>query len=134
MQQDVAAYISSCNIGKETKYLPKAPCELLQPILPLIAIWEAIAIDFIVSLPAYQGNTVIIVVIVRLSKAAHFGGLPTNILSCTAAELFTNIICKLHGYPKSIISDQNPIFMSKFWQSSYQLNRTKLLVSKAYHL
>lgn len=45
------------------------------------------------------------VVIDRFSEAAHFGVLPTNLSTCKAAELFLNIICKLHSYPKSIILD-----------------------------
>lgn len=71
---------------------------------------EDVAMGFIVGLPEHQGHTVIVVVIDLFSNAAHFGGLPTNFSACKATKLFTNIISKLHGYPKSIISSRDPIF------------------------
>ena len=42
-------------------------------------------------------------------------------------------VVKLHGMPKSIISDRNPIFISKFWQEFFNLSGTKLKMSSAYH-
>jgi hypothetical protein len=43
------------------------------------------------------------------------------------------MVCKLHGMPKSIISDRDPIFVSRFWQQLFQLSGTKLRMSTAYH-
>lgn len=97
---------------------------LLQPITPP-TVWEDITMDFITHLPAYNGHTVIMVVIDRFSKPAHFGILPATFLAYQVAELFSKIICKLHGYPESIICDCDPIFMSKFWKTLFQLNGTK---------
>lgn len=92
------------------KILPSSPFGLLEPTAPPLAVWEDIFMNFIVGLPAYQGNSVIMMVMDYFSKAAHFGDLPTNFSSCKAVELFTKIICKLHGYPKSIILDCKPFF------------------------
>lgn len=89
--------------------------------------------DFIVSLPTFQGHSVILVVTNRFSKASHFGSLPTHFTACKTAELFAQMICKLHGCPKSIILDRDPIFISKFWKTLFQLNGTKLRMSTAYH-
>lgn len=114
-------------------FLPAAPFGLLQPIPPPTAIWEDIAIDFIVGLPAHQDNTVIMVVSDRFSKAAHFGSLPTKFSTRRAAELFTNIICKLQGYLKGISLDRDPIFLSNFWRTLFQLKGKKLRMSAAYY-
>ena len=42
-------------------------------------------------------------------------------------------VVKLHGMPKSIINDRDPIFISKFWQEFFKLSGTKLKMSSAYH-
>lgn len=42
--------------------------------------------DFIVGLPSYQGNTVILVIVDRFSKATHLGMLPTNYTAYKTAK------------------------------------------------
>lgn len=55
--------------------------------------------DFITALPLSQGFTVIMVVVDRLTKYAHFGPLPTHFTASQAAELFANQVVRLHGFP-----------------------------------
>lgn len=77
--------------------------------------WEAISIDFVTGLPLSNGCTVVFVVVDRFSKGVHLGSLPTNFTAYKIAELFVSIVCKHHGLPKSIVSDLDPIFISRFW-------------------
>lgn len=58
MHQDIAKYISTCKTCQQIKYLPKKPFGLSQPITLPKVVCEDISMDFMVSLPAYQGNTV----------------------------------------------------------------------------
>ena len=51
----------------------------------------------------------------------------------TVAEKFIEGVVKLHGMPKSIISDRDPTFISKFWQEFLNLSGTKLKMSSTYH-
>ena len=64
--------------------------------------------DFIVGLPRTQsGHDSIWVIVDRLTKSAHF--LPVQISSPMEklAQLYVDEIVRLHGVPKSIISDRD---------------------------
>lgn len=54
--------------------------------------------DSIIDLHVYHGYTIIMVIIGRFSKSSHCRMLPTKFTAFKAAELFTNIFCKHHGY------------------------------------
>lgn len=97
------------------KYIPRPPYGILQPTTPPTAVKEDVAMDFIIGLPAFQGHS-FMVVADQFSKTMHFGKLPSHISACKATELFTQMICKLHGYLGSIMSDRDPISIGQFWQ------------------
>nr|XP_016464616.1 PREDICTED: uncharacterized protein LOC107787542 [Nicotiana tabacum] len=42
-------------------------------------------------------------------------------------------VFKLHGMPKSIISDRDVVFTSKFWKELFRLQKVSLLTSTGYH-
>ncbi|WVZ02924.1 hypothetical protein V8G54_023730 [Vigna mungo] len=109
------------------------PAGLLQPLPVPSQIWEQICMDFITALPPAQGYSVIMVVIDRLSKFAHFLPLKQDFSSQQVAETFVQHIIKLHGFPRSIVSDRDKIFISKFWQQLFKLQGTTLSMSSAYH-
>lgn len=70
--------------------------------------------DFITRLPKTEGKVVLLVVIDRLSKYAHFSALPPKFTAITIAHIFTIKVIKLHGTPHNIISDCDPIFIINF--------------------
>ena len=75
MRKDVEAYVAACLICQQTKYSTQAPAGLLQPLPVPAQVWEEVTIDFITWLPVLQGFTVILVVVDRLTKSAHFAPL-----------------------------------------------------------
>lgn len=77
-------------------------------------IWEDISLDFVTGLPPSNGFTVLLVVVDRFSKYVHLGALPTHFTAYKVADLFVNIVCKLHGLPRSIVSDRDPVFAANF--------------------
>jgi len=89
--------------------------------------------DFITALPPSQGYSVIMVIIDKFSKFGHFIPLKADFTSKIVAEVFLQQIIKLHGFPRSIISDRDKVFISKFWQQLFQAQGTKLKMSSAYH-
>jgi len=133
MRTDVQKFVSECSICQTTKYETKKPTGLLQPLPLPFAIWEDLSLDFITGLPPSHGFSVILVVVDRFSKGAHFGALPANYSAFKVAALFLDIICKHHGLPRSLVFDRDPIFISHFWQELFKLCGTKLRMSTAYH-
>ena len=89
--------------------------------------------DFITHLPPLFGHFVIWVICDRFSKAVHFIGLPKHYTAIDLARRFAVEIFRLHGFPKSIISNRDPIFMSSFWRELFKLQGTHLKFSSAYH-
>jgi len=73
------------------------------------------------------------VVVDRFSKSAHFLSLTHPFTAKIVAKKFVEGIIKLHGMPIFIVSDRDPIFISKFWQEFFKLSGTKLQLSSAYH-
>ena len=72
--------------------------------------------DFIVGLPPSGGKIASMVVVDKLSKYAYFIALPTQFTASRVASIFVAEIRRLHGIPKTIISDRDHGFMSHFWQ------------------
>lgn len=70
--------------------------------------------DFIVGLPLSFGFTAILVVVDQLSKYGHFIALKSDFTSKSVAEVFMNHIVKLHGMPKSIVSDRTKYLQATF--------------------
>ena len=85
------------------------PAGLLQPLSIPGWKWEEISMDFIAGLPmTQQGHDSIWVIVDRLTKSAHFVPVNTRYLCGKYAEMYVSQIMRLHGVPRTIISDQGP--------------------------
>lgn len=133
MAKDVRSFISQCRVCQQTKYSTKRPGGLLVPLPIPSHVWEDISMDFITGLPLSHGYTVIFVVVDRFSKVVHLGALPSSFTAYKVAELFVSMFCKHHGLPKSIVSDRDLIFMSRFWSDLFKFSGTLLRMSSSYH-
>ena len=89
--------------------------------------------DFIIGLANSKRKNVIMVVVDRLNKYAHFCSLSHPFSASTIVVVFMDTIQKLHGNPKIIISDRHPIFMGKFWTKLFSCLGTQLAHNSSYH-
>ena len=88
--------------------------------------------DLIMQLPTSTDKKDAIVVFVdRLSKMSHFAPINTTISAPELAKVFFREVVRLHGLPKSIISDRDPRFTSNFWKALNQQAGTQLKFSTA---
>ena len=73
------------------------------------------------------------VVVDRLTKYAHFCALSHPFKASTFAIAFMETIQKLHGNPKIIVSDRDPIFTGNFWMELFSCLGTELAHISSYH-
>jgi len=90
--------------------------------------------DFVTHLPrTFRGHDTIWVIVDRLTKSAHFLAMNLRMSRAKLAQLYIKEILRLHGVPSSIVSDRDPRFTSRFWQTLQEALGTKLTMSSAYH-
>jgi hypothetical protein len=90
--------------------------------------------DFITPLPQIaRGNAGLFVVVDRLSKPIRIAATSAHVDAPAVARLFYTHVYRHHGLPLEIISDRDPIFMSKFWTTLFGMLRVQFRPSSAYH-
>jgi len=70
--------------------------------------------DFITCLPLSHKYSNIMMVIDKLSKFPHYIPLKSRFNSQMVATTFIQHIVKLYGFPKTIVSDRDRVFISNF--------------------
>ena len=109
MKKEIAAYVARCDTCCQVKAIHLKLAGLLKPLPVPGWKWEEISMDFIVGLPITQrGNDSIWVIVDRLMKSAHFISVQTVYRPHQYAELYITHIVRLHGIPRTIVSDKGP--------------------------
>lgn len=89
--------------------------------------------DFVTGLPTSQGNSVILTIVDRFSKSAHFVALAKLPTALTTAELLVDHVVRLHGIPADIVSDRGPQFISRVWKAFCKALGATASLSSGYH-
>uniref|UniRef100_A0A803TGS2 Gypsy retrotransposon integrase-like protein 1 n=1 Tax=Anolis carolinensis TaxID=28377 RepID=A0A803TGS2_ANOCA len=133
IRKDVENYVNTCPVCQCSKTRREKPSVLLHPLPTPSRPWEIISADFITDLPPSLGFTTILVVVDLFTKMAHFipcDGLPT---AKETADLFLQHVFRLHGLPKSLVTDRGSQFTSRFWKALQKLLGIDSRLSSAHH-
>jgi len=88
--------------------------------------------DFVEGFPRVGRKSVVLTVVERFSKYAHFVAVGHPYTATSIARVFFDQIVRLHGLPCSIVSDRDPVFTSKLWTELFTLASIKLHLSLAF--
>ena len=133
LKLNIQKFVVECLVCQQNKVETIKTSGLLQPLSIPSQHWEEVSMDFIIGLPKSEGKSVIMVVVDRLTKYAHFLALSCPFKVSTASIAFMETIQKLHGNPKIIVSDRDPIFTGNFWTKLFSCLGTQLAHNSSYH-
>jgi hypothetical protein len=134
MKKEIAKYIARCMECQKVKDEHRLPVGLLQPLPILEWKWEVVTMDFITRLPrTNKQHDSIMVVVDKLTKSAHFIPLKTTHKAANVVDIYMREVARLHDIPKSIVSNKDPKFTSKFWKGLFKGFRTNLNFNTTYH-
>lgn len=133
MEADVKSYCSTCDACQHNKHPVLAPPGVFHPLPIPNARWASISIDFLTGLPTSYDADAILVVVDRLTKMAHFIRTNKTATANDTADLLVDHVIKHHGTPVSIVSDQDIVLTSQYWQRFCQRLNIHLEFTSSYN-
>ena len=105
LKEDVKKYVQGCFKCQQNKVQHQRKAGELHPLEILKGPWQEISIDMIGPLPSSNRMDAILVIVDRFTKMIRLKAMTTNISSEGIAKIYRNKIWKLHGVPRTILSD-----------------------------
>jgi transposase InsO family protein len=133
MKKLVQDMVRACDVCQRYKSEHLHPAGLLLPLPVPQGVWTDVALDFVEALPRVRDKTVILTVVDRFSKYAHFIPLAHPYSAESVAQAFFADIVRLHGVPQSLVTDRDPVFTSTFWRELMRLVGAKMHMTTAFH-
>ena len=133
MHKEVGQYVRNCHICQRSRTARHAPFGILRPLPIPEGPWQDLSMDFITGLPWSNGYNAILVVVCRLTKMRHFVPCRDTTSAEQLAELFLRHVHRLHGLPRSIVSDRGPQFVSRLWSTLCSRLGIAVKLSTPYH-
>jgi hypothetical protein len=123
----------SCKACKMSKPKNSAPTGLLHSLPIPQRPWDSIGMDFVGPFPDCLGYNYLLVAICRLTNMVSLTPMKVTDTSSDVAWLYVRDVVRLHGIPRSIISDRDTKFTAKFWCELHRLTGSKLMMSTSFH-
>ena len=134
LRADVEDYVRHCDACKRHKVNTRMYVGKLQPLSIPGRKWEFVSMHLIVKLPTTAaGHNSNLVFVDRLSKMVHLVPTTEFLNAISFADLFVNIVVRLHGMPAIHVSDRVPQFNNNFWAHTCELLGMDKRMSSAFH-
>jgi hypothetical protein len=134
MKREIFCFISKCLECQKVKDEHRHPVGLLQPLPIPKWKWEVVTMDFIPGLPkTRKDHDDIMVVVDKLTKASHFIPMKNTHKETHVVDIYMREVACLHGIPKTIVSDRDLSFTSKFLKGLFKGFKTIMNFITAYH-
>lgn len=89
----VQEFVRSCATCQRNKSKHLHPSGLLQPMQIPHQVWDDISMDFVEGFPKIHGKSMILIVVDRFSKYAHFLALSHSYIESLVACMFFDNMC-----------------------------------------
>ena len=133
MEGEVREYVMACAVCAQNKSSRCSTSGLLQPLPVPHRPWSDISLDFVTGLPSSKGKTTILTVVDRFSKMVHFIPLSKLPSAKGTAEAVLLHVFRIHGFPRDVVSDRGPQFVSQFWKAFCSLLGATVSLTSGYH-
>jgi hypothetical protein len=114
MRQDIERFCRHCHVCTRSRTSRHALFGILRPLPIPDGPWKDLSMDFVTRLPWSDGYNAILVVTCQLTKMRHLIQCRDTTTAEQLAELFLEHLFRLHGLPRSIVSDRGTQFVAKF--------------------
>ena len=123
----VRDWVWSCNTCQHNKKKTVPLAGLHQPLDVPSQIWADISMDFIEGLPKVGGKSIMLTVVDRFSKYAHFIAPSHPYTATSVARALFNGIIRLHGFP-SVTR-----IMCSHWHDLIKMGGVTIRLSTSFH-
>ncbi|KAG9217547.1 hypothetical protein CCMSSC00406_0008474 [Pleurotus cornucopiae] len=134
MRRDLErAYIPGCVECQRNKALTSKPASLLHSLPVPDDCLQDIALDFMGPLPPDEGFNYLLTITDRLGADIRLIPCRKDVTAERVAALFFDHWHCENGLPRTITSDRDKLFVSRFWSALHELTGVKLRLSSSFH-
>jgi hypothetical protein len=134
MKKEVVGFIVRCLKCQKVKVEHRHPTGLLEYFSIPEWKWEVVTMDFITKfLRTTKKHDYIMVMVEKFTKYSHFIPVKSMHKEIDIVDIFMHEVARLHGVPKTIMSDKDSKFTLNFWKGLFKVFGKNMNFSTTYH-